>query len=123
MGHPLSFQEAFMRTKLKVNFHFLTHILGMSGSFSPELTGVPMVLKRPSSSPTTLLTTPFPQILDTLQEKWRAIERERASWEMEKCQFEVRIIELEGEKETEHRIRENLLRRIKMLEFALKEER
>ncbi|KAL5529432.1 hypothetical protein ACEPAG_5417 [Sanghuangporus baumii] len=62
-------------------------------------------------------------ILHFLQSEWRRYERERNEWEIERAEMRARIALLEGERRSFENTRIDLLRRIKMLEFALRMER
>ncbi|KLO12014.1 WD40 repeat-like protein [Schizopora paradoxa] len=62
-------------------------------------------------------------ILHYLQLEWRRYERERNEWEIERAEMRARIALLEGERRSFENTRMDLLRRIKMLEFALRMER
>ncbi|TDL27222.1 WD40 repeat-like protein [Rickenella mellea] len=62
-------------------------------------------------------------ILHFLQSEWRRYERERNEWEIERAEMRARIALLEGERRSFENTRIDLMRRIKMLEFALRMER
>lgn len=48
---------------------------------------------------------------------------ERAQWDVERAEFQARIAFLQGERKGQENLKNDLIRRIKMLEFALKQER
>lgn len=62
-------------------------------------------------------------ILHYLQSEWRRYERDRNAWEIERAELRARIALLEGERRGVEHVRTDLLRRIKMLEYALRQER
>lgn len=62
-------------------------------------------------------------ILHFLQSEWRRYEHDRNSWAIERAELRARIALLEGERRGVEHIRTDLLRRIKMLEYALRQER
>lgn len=62
-------------------------------------------------------------ILHYLQSEWRRYEHDRNSWAIERAELRARIALLEGERRGVEHIRTDLLRRIKMLEYALRQER
>jgi striatin 1/3/4 len=82
-----------------------------------------------------------PGILHYLQHEWTRFEMERQQWETERAEFQVRnafsilidftvsflfqarIAFLQGERQGQENLKNALVRRIKMLEFALKQER
>ena len=62
-------------------------------------------------------------VLHFLQSEWRRYEHERNSWNIERAELRARIALLEGERRSVDNLKTDLLRRIKMLEFALRQER
>ena len=48
---------------------------------------------------------------------------ERSQWEVEKAELQARIAFLQGERKGQENLKNDLVRRIKMLEYALKQER
>eukprot|EP00047_Mylnosiga_fluctuans_P012823 m.27969 g.27969 ORF g.27969 m.27969 type:complete len:622 (+) comp4482_c0_seq1:47-1912(+) len=65
----------------------------------------------------------LPSVLHYLQREWSRFEHDRAKWAQEKAELQARIGFLEGQYKAEEALKRDLLRRIKMLEFALKQER
>lgn len=65
----------------------------------------------------------MPGILHFLQTEWAKFEMERAQWEIEKAELQAKIAFLQGERKGQENLKQDLVRRIKMLEFALKQER
>jgi len=65
----------------------------------------------------------LPGILHFLQHEWSQFELERAQWESEKAELQATIAFLQGERRGQENLKRDLIRRIKMLEFALKKER
>lgn len=62
-------------------------------------------------------------MLHFLQSEWRKYERDRNEWEIERAEMRARIALLEGERRSFENIKVDLMRRIKMLEYALRVER
>ncbi|XP_047459339.1 striatin isoform X2 [Mugil cephalus] len=65
----------------------------------------------------------IPGILHFLQHEWARFEVERAQWEVERAELQAQIAFLQGERKGQENLKNDLVRRIKMLEFALKQER
>uniref|UniRef100_A0A8C5HT54 Striatin N-terminal domain-containing protein n=1 Tax=Gouania willdenowi TaxID=441366 RepID=A0A8C5HT54_GOUWI len=65
----------------------------------------------------------IPGILHYIQHEWARFEMERANWEVERAELQARIAFLQGERKGQENLKNDLVRRIKMLEFALKQER
>lgn len=65
----------------------------------------------------------MPGILHFLQTEWARFEMERAQWEVERAELQARIAFLQGERKGQENLKQDLVRRIKMLEYALKQER
>ncbi|XP_014666471.1 PREDICTED: striatin-3-like isoform X4 [Priapulus caudatus] len=70
-------------------------------------------------------TLPYsiPGILHFIQHEWARFEMERSQWEVEKAELQARIAFLQGERQGQENLKRDLVRRIKMLEYALKQER
>ncbi|KAI9295720.1 WD40 repeat-like protein [Neoconidiobolus thromboides FSU 785] len=62
-------------------------------------------------------------VLHFLQAEWRNFEKQRVEWEIERAELSAKIASLEGERKASESVRNDLLKRIKMLEFALRQER
>jgi len=65
----------------------------------------------------------IPGILHFIQHEWARFEIERAQWEVERAELQARIAFLQGERKGQENLKRDLIRRIKMLEFALRQER
>merc|ERR1719220_1689079 len=65
----------------------------------------------------------IPGILHFLQHEWARFEMERGQWEVEKAELQAMIAFLQGERKGQENLKNDLVRRIKMLEYALKQER
>ncbi|NP_001296588.1 striatin-3-like [Hydra vulgaris] len=65
----------------------------------------------------------IPGILHYIQHEWARFEIERAHWEVERAELQARIAFLQGERKGQENLKRDLIRRIKMLEFALRKER
>jgi len=65
----------------------------------------------------------IPGILHFVQHEWARFEMERAHWEVERAELQARIAFLQGERKGQENLKRDMVRRIKMLEFALRQER
>ncbi|KAM8842840.1 striatin [Synchiropus picturatus] len=65
----------------------------------------------------------IPGILHFLQHEWARFEVERAHWEVERAELQARVAFLQGERRGQENLKKDLVRRIKMLEYVLKQER
>ncbi|KAM9490607.1 striatin isoform 4-T4 [Salvelinus alpinus] len=65
----------------------------------------------------------IPGILHFLQHEWARYEVDRAQWEVERAELQAQIAFLQGERKGQENLKKDLVRRIKMLEYALKQER
>ncbi|XP_076361668.1 striatin-3-like isoform X6 [Tachypleus tridentatus] len=65
----------------------------------------------------------IPGILHFIQHEWGRFETERTQWEVERAELQARIAFLQGERKGQENLKNDLIRRIKMLEYALKQER
>jgi striatin 1/3/4 len=65
----------------------------------------------------------MPAVLHFLQHEWSRFEMERAQWEMERAELQARISFLQGERKGQENLKMDLVRRIKMLELSLRQER
>lgn len=65
----------------------------------------------------------IPGILHFIQHEWARFEMERSQWEVERAELLARIAFLQGERKGQENLKNDLVRRIKMLEYALKQER
>ncbi|XP_024123331.1 striatin [Oryzias melastigma] len=64
-----------------------------------------------------------PGILHFLQHEWARFEVERAHWDVERAKLQAQIAFLQGERRGQENLKKDLVRRIKMLEYVLKQER
>ncbi|CAB4022537.1 Hypothetical predicted protein, partial [Paramuricea clavata] len=65
----------------------------------------------------------IPGILHFIQHEWTRFEMDRAHWEVERAELQAKIAFLQGERKGQENLKHDLIRRIKMLEYALKQER
>ncbi|XP_068582644.1 striatin [Cebidichthys violaceus] len=65
----------------------------------------------------------IPGILHFLQHEWARYEVDRSHWEVERAELQAQIAFLQGERRGQENLKKDLVRRIKMLEYALKQER
>uniref|UniRef100_A0A8C7YUJ2 Striatin-3 n=1 Tax=Oryzias sinensis TaxID=183150 RepID=A0A8C7YUJ2_9TELE len=90
---------------------------GGGGAASPR----PPPLQQHGTRPQQQYT--IPGILHYIQHEWARFEMERAHWEVERAELQARIAFLQGERKGQENLKNDLVRRIKMLEYALKQER
>ncbi|XP_076098487.1 striatin-3-like isoform X6 [Mytilus galloprovincialis] len=92
------------------------------GSLGPVSGAIGMLTKQQDES----IQRPqysMPGILHFLQTEWSRFEMERSQWEVERAELQARIAFLQGERKGQENLKQDLVRRIKMLEYALKQER
>ncbi|KAI8337566.1 WD40-repeat-containing domain protein [Chlamydoabsidia padenii] len=65
----------------------------------------------------------LPGVLHYIQAEWRRFERERNEWTIEQAELKARIALLEGERRGVESLKGDLIKRVKMLEYALRRER
>nr|XP_014346556.1 PREDICTED: striatin-4 [Latimeria chalumnae] len=65
----------------------------------------------------------LPGILHFIQHEWARFEAEKSRWEAEKAELQAQVTFLQGERKGQESLKQDLVRRIKMLEYALKQER
>ncbi|XP_045179942.2 striatin-3-like isoform X8 [Mercenaria mercenaria] len=94
------------------------------GQGNPMMSGGPGMTSRQQQDETNQRTQySMPGILHFLQTEWARFEMERSQWEVERAELQARIAFLQGERKGQENLKQDLVRRIKMLEFALKQER
>ncbi|OMJ90507.1 hypothetical protein SteCoe_7094 [Stentor coeruleus] len=62
-------------------------------------------------------------VLSFINEQCKSSEMEKTQWLVEKKQYTERIAQLEGELQASEAVNKDLIRRVKMLEFSLRQER
>ncbi|XP_063699041.1 striatin-3-like [Culicoides brevitarsis] len=65
----------------------------------------------------------IPGVLHYLQHEWATFELERSQWDVDRAELQAKIAVLLGERKGQEALKADLIRRIKMLEYALKQER
>lgn len=80
-------------------------------------------LSSGGNSGATISSISLPQVLHFLQVEWRNFESQRNEWEIEKSELKAKICTLEGSREGLEQMKGDLQRRVKMLEYSLKQER
>ncbi|XP_042168677.1 striatin-like [Oncorhynchus tshawytscha] len=65
----------------------------------------------------------IPGILHFLQHEWARFEVDRAQWEVDRAELQAQTAFLQGERKGQENLKKDLVRRIKMLEYVLKQER
>ncbi|XP_060561139.1 striatin-3-like isoform X3 [Ruditapes philippinarum] len=94
------------------------------GQGNPMMSGGPGMTSRQQQDESNQRTQySMPGILHFLQTEWARFEMERSQWEVERAELQARIAFLQGERKGQENLKQDLVRRIKMLEFALKQER
>ncbi|XP_063167688.1 striatin-4 isoform X1 [Candoia aspera] len=88
---------------------------------------------QPPPPPSGAATTPgggggggelsLPGILHFIQHEWARFEAEKSRWEAERAELQAQVAFLQGERKGQENLKADLVRRIKMLEYALKQER
>uniref|UniRef100_A0A4W4DXJ2 Striatin N-terminal domain-containing protein n=1 Tax=Electrophorus electricus TaxID=8005 RepID=A0A4W4DXJ2_ELEEL len=98
---------------------------GNNSNINPQIGGggaAPIVQQQQDEMPRAQQYT-IPGILHYIQHEWARFEMERAHWEVERAELQARIAFLQGERKGQENLKNDLVRRIKMLEYALKQER
>ncbi|KOB74707.1 putative striatin, partial [Operophtera brumata] len=80
-------------------------------------------VNKQNDEPSQSVQYSIPGILHFIQHEWARFELERSQWEVDRAEFEARIAFLQGERKGQENLKNDLVRRIKMLEYALKQER
>ncbi|XP_046664068.1 striatin-3 isoform X1 [Homalodisca vitripennis] len=78
---------------------------------------------KPSDESNQRIQYSIPGILHFIQHEWARFEMERSQWEVDRAELQARIAFLQGERKGQENLKNDLVRRIKMLEYALKQER
>jgi striatin 1/3/4 len=65
----------------------------------------------------------IPGVLHFIQHEWARFELERSQWDVDRAELQAKIAALLGERKGQENLKSDLIRRIKMLEYALKQER
>ncbi|KAK3531638.1 hypothetical protein QTP70_025875 [Hemibagrus guttatus] len=65
----------------------------------------------------------LPGILHFIQFEWGRFQAEKCRWEAERDELRAQVAFLQGERKGQESMKQDLVRRIKMLEYALKQER
>uniref|UniRef100_A0AAY4CVN3 Striatin N-terminal domain-containing protein n=1 Tax=Denticeps clupeoides TaxID=299321 RepID=A0AAY4CVN3_9TELE len=65
----------------------------------------------------------LPGILHFIQFEWGRFQAEKCRWEAEREELRAQVTFLQGERKGQENMKQDLVRRIKMLEYALKQER
>lgn len=65
----------------------------------------------------------IPGIVHYLQHEWQRFEVQRQGWDVERAELQARIALLQGERKGQENLKNDLVRRIKMLEYCLRQER
>ncbi|XP_060803685.1 striatin-3 isoform X2 [Amyelois transitella] len=81
------------------------------------------VNNKQNDEPSQSIQYSIPGILHFIQHEWARFELERSQWEVDRAEFKAQIAFLQGERKGQENLKNDLVRRIKMLEYALKQER
>ncbi|XP_066427493.1 striatin-4-like, partial [Molothrus aeneus] len=77
----------------------------------------------PGPEPAARTGLSLPGILHFIQHEWARFEAEKGRWEAERAELQAQVAFLQGERQGQESLKLDLVRRIRMLEFALKQER
>ncbi|KAM3656380.1 LOW QUALITY PROTEIN: striatin-4 [Ammospiza maritima maritima] len=77
----------------------------------------------PGPEPAARTALSLPGILHFIQHEWARFEAEKGRWEAERAELQAQVAFLQGERQGQESLKLDLVRRIRMLEFALKQER
>ncbi|KAL5463206.1 hypothetical protein EMCRGX_G032085 [Ephydatia muelleri] len=92
-------------------------------AMSPRIPNPAGVSEQPSGLTQSSANYTIPGILNFVKHEWTRFERERTNWEVEKSELQAKVAFLQGERKGHENLMRDLIRRIKMLEYALKQER
>ncbi|XP_050533701.1 striatin-3 isoform X2 [Daktulosphaira vitifoliae] len=73
--------------------------------------------------PTNKVKYTMPGVLHYIQHEWSNFELERSHWEIDRAELQARIAFLQSERKGQDNLKNDLVRRIQMLEHALRSER
>ncbi|XP_017060444.1 striatin-3 isoform X2 [Drosophila ficusphila] len=93
------------------------------GGMGGEDGGNGMVGGGPNNQQATTPQYTIPGILHFIQHEWSRFELERSQWDVDRAELQARIAMLLGERKCLESLKSDLTRRIKMLEYALRQER
>uniref|UniRef100_T1HCK5 WD_REPEATS_REGION domain-containing protein n=1 Tax=Rhodnius prolixus TaxID=13249 RepID=T1HCK5_RHOPR len=94
----------------------------LNGQIGPSSGGANTGIKQ-NDEANQRLQYSIPGILHFIQHEWARFEMERSQWEVDRAELQARIAFLQGERKGQEKLKDDLVRRIKMLEYALKQER
>uniref|UniRef100_A0A672HVM1 Striatin, calmodulin binding protein 4 n=1 Tax=Salarias fasciatus TaxID=181472 RepID=A0A672HVM1_SALFA len=89
-----------------------------SAAATGAMAAAPRELQQDGDSGMTL-----PGILHFIQYEWGRFQAEKYRWEAERDELRAQVAFLQGERKGQENMKQDLVRRIKMLEYALKQER
>uniref|UniRef100_A0A8C6U670 Striatin, calmodulin binding protein 4 n=1 Tax=Neogobius melanostomus TaxID=47308 RepID=A0A8C6U670_9GOBI len=100
----------------------------MAAAAAAAATVGPLPVSMPGSQPRELLQEgdsgmTLPGILHFIQYEWGRFQAEKYRWEAERDELRAQVAFLQGERKGQENMKQDLVRRIKMLEYALKQER
>ncbi|XP_046866844.1 striatin-3 isoform X3 [Drosophila willistoni] len=96
---------------------------GGGNNGSDDGNGMPGVGGGPNNQQATTPQYTIPGILHFIQHEWSRFELERSQWDVDRAELQARIAMLLGERKCLESLKSDLTRRIKMLEYALRQER
>ncbi|XP_017068533.1 striatin-3 isoform X2 [Drosophila eugracilis] len=96
---------------------------GGMGNVGGDDGGNGMVGGGPNNQQATTPQYTIPGILHFIQHEWSRFELERSQWDVDRAELQARIAMLLGERKCLESLKSDLTRRIKMLEYALRQER
>ncbi|KAH8352523.1 hypothetical protein KR084_004645 [Drosophila pseudotakahashii] len=96
---------------------------GGMGNVGGDDGGNGMIGGGPNNQQATTPQYTIPGILHFIQHEWSRFELERSQWDVDRAELQARIAMLLGERKCLESLKSDLTRRIKMLEYALRQER
>ena len=99
------------QTPITINHHQSPSIMSGEDHKNPSLS-------LPRAPPDRVKTA-----IEQIFQEWQAVQAERAAWQLERTQLRNRILQLESEARSHEKIRLDLIRRVKILEYGLLSER
>lgn len=96
---------------------------GLGGGGTGGSSGGTIVGQDDQNNKTSPTQYSIPGILHFIQHEWARFELERSQWDVDRAELQAKIAVLLGERKGQESLKSDLIRRIKMLEYALKQER
>ncbi|XP_006627692.2 striatin-4 isoform X1 [Lepisosteus oculatus] len=94
-----------------------------AASPSPSAAGAMAASSQPKDMQEAEAGLSLPGILHFIQHEWGRFQAEKYRWEAERDELRAQVAFLQNERKGQENMKQDLVRRIKMLEYALKQER